>query len=441
MDVNETELLFPDRDKHLQPVVELLNSNFLNELPLELFGIEFQKIVEIIANAPLEVGAFISTLVELARNYALAEEHFYLGALRSYVELHNNYFPELEEAVINFSSQFSFNPHQRDVIKSLEFILTNSFGYEIIYDGLKKYPELKSIRSVFVPHSKRLLLAPSLSSIQIAFQFGKELGFQYLGLKDRSLTSNLIRISSFTEVLNHFKASYFSCALLIERKSFLEDIKSFFAKEKADLTQMRHLLEKYHASPEMLFQRMTNILPKLLGIDKIFFLRFITKPSNGGFKLDTALHFSIRHQPHINSLNEHYCRRWLSITLLQKLAVANNDSYSVLGNQKILFDIQRSIFHNSNVDYLCLTMARTAYPEEDKNVSITLGILIDDNSRKKISFVDDESIETRIVNTTCERCPIQDCQERVAPPIVVEEKKKKKLIEETVALIINKEKE
>jgi len=61
----------------LAPVQELLQSNFLNELPLDLFGIELSKVIEIIANAPLRVGAFISTLVEISRNYALRESHFY----------------------------------------------------------------------------------------------------------------------------------------------------------------------------------------------------------------------------------------------------------------------------------------------------------------------------------------------------------------------------
>ncbi len=436
LQVDVSELLKPEEDKHLKPVAELLNSNFLVELPLHFFGIDLGKIAEIIANAPLEVGAFISTLVELARNYALAEEHFYLGALRSYVELHNNHFPDLELAIDSFYQEFNFNPLQKNSVSHLENILSRQFGYKIIYDGLKKYPELKSIRSLFIPHSKKLLLAPGLTQTQLAFQFGKELGFQYLSLKERSFTSNLIRIRSFVEVLNHFNASYFSCGMLIPKSEFIKDVQIFFSKEVLDLTMLDHLLEKYHASPEMLFQRMTNVLPIALGIDKFFLLRFVSKPSNGKFKLDTALHFSIRHQPHINALNEHYCRRWLSVTLLHKLADKSVSKNSNNTGIITLSSAQRSTFINSNEEYICLTIARNSYPEEDKNVSITIGILIDAVSKSKINFLEDPRIERKIVNTTCERCPLNDCAERAAPPFVVEERNRRKQIEDTVARLL-----
>ncbi|MEL7123790.1 MAG: helix-turn-helix transcriptional regulator, partial [Bacteroidota bacterium] len=79
------ELTSPSLGENLAPVSALVRSNFLNELPLDMFGIELNKVVEIIASAPTRVGAFISTLLEISRNYSLAEEHFYFGALRSYL--------------------------------------------------------------------------------------------------------------------------------------------------------------------------------------------------------------------------------------------------------------------------------------------------------------------------------------------------------------------
>jgi len=45
--------------RHLAPVTQLLQSNFLNELPLELFGIELSKVAEI----------FILQLCALIWNY------------------------------------------------------------------------------------------------------------------------------------------------------------------------------------------------------------------------------------------------------------------------------------------------------------------------------------------------------------------------------------
>lgn len=420
--VNEDELLHPETDKHLQPVVELLNSNFLNELPLDLFEIDLSKVVEIIANAPLKVGAFISTLVELARNYALAEEHFYLGALRAYVELHNNYFEDLENAALEFSRKHGLERSEQIRVNDLENLLKEEFGYTIVNDGLAGIPELKGVRSVFVPKQKKLLLAKGLTNVQKAFQFGKELGFNYLKLKERAYTSNLLRINSFEEVLNHFKASYFACAILINQVSFVADMRSFFNLPRWEPEQLQQLLQKYLASSEMIFQRMTNVLPRFFNLDKLFLLRFVHRPSNGNYKLDTELHFSIRHQPHANALREHYCRRWLSLSLLedlQKMQHENKHNIELVG-------VQRSRFLKSQDEYLCLTVARRAFPDEDKNVSITVGILNDEMLAKTVAFINDNSIPFQVVNTTCERCSLEDCQKRAAPPTEVEERKKRK---------------
>ena len=118
----------------LKPVKELLESNFLNELPLDMFGINLAKVVEIIANSPLKVGAFISTLVEIARNYSFQEENFYFGALRSYLEINNNYFAHLEDAVIAFKKEHNLEgPTVSE--KQLAQILETNYGYNIEPEG------------------------------------------------------------------------------------------------------------------------------------------------------------------------------------------------------------------------------------------------------------------------------------------------------------------
>jgi len=102
LDISFDDLLSMNLKGGLAPVGELLKSNFLNELPLELFGIELNKVIEIIANSPLKVGAFISTLVELSRTYEFKEEGFYFRALRAYQEMHLNYFDDIENEIESF---------------------------------------------------------------------------------------------------------------------------------------------------------------------------------------------------------------------------------------------------------------------------------------------------------------------------------------------------
>lgn len=225
--VGVEELKSHDLGKNLLPVSDLLNSNFLNELPLNLFDIDLAKVVEIIANAPAKVGAFISTLVEISKNYALAEENFYFGALRSYLELHNNYFEGIEQSVDDFVEKYKIPKEKLVPTELLAKLLEKKYGYSIVENGLKDFPDLAEIRSVFLPESKKLLLNGELTEMQKAFQYGKELGFNYLGLEERANTASLLRVNSFEEVLSHFKAGYFSAALLMQRGAFIKDMELF----------------------------------------------------------------------------------------------------------------------------------------------------------------------------------------------------------------------
>ena len=183
--------------KQLAPVGVLLQSNFLNELPLDLFGIELSKVTEIIANAPIRVGAFISTLVEISRSYSLLDAHFFTGAMRAYQEMRYNYFEEIEKAVDDFLKKDKLPINGGTTADTLKFILQKKYKYQVIENGLEGYPELKDIRAVFIPKGKKLLLNENLSSTEKLFQLAKELGFNRLKIKQRGYTSSLLKIDSF----------------------------------------------------------------------------------------------------------------------------------------------------------------------------------------------------------------------------------------------------
>ena len=170
LQVSSNELLSAELESSLAPIGALLKSNFLNELPLDLFGIDLAKVVEIIANAPTRVSAFISTLLEISRNFALKESNFYFGALRSYLQLHHNYFPDLEAAVIHFADENDIDLNQPISCDELRQILTKNYGYEIVDHGLDHYPALQNLRSVYIAQKQRLLLNSQLTETQISFQ-------------------------------------------------------------------------------------------------------------------------------------------------------------------------------------------------------------------------------------------------------------------------------
>ena len=108
-----------------------MHSNFLNELPLDLFGIELNKVVEIVASSPAQVGAFISTLVELSRTFAFKEENFYFHALRAYQELHYNYFEWLEDKIDAFIVRYHVPTKHPVKVGFLKKILITQYLYHV----------------------------------------------------------------------------------------------------------------------------------------------------------------------------------------------------------------------------------------------------------------------------------------------------------------------
>ena len=390
--------------------------------------------VEIIARAPDKVNAFISALLEIARNYSLREENFFFAALRAYQELRMNYFEEIEAAADAFVQKHQIPENGGVPAARLADLLQTEFGYTIDEKGLAKYPELQGVRSVFNPKRRKLLLDDRLSERQKAFQFAKELGFNALGLSERPLASNMFRVQSFEETLNNYKAAYFAVAILVNRHAFVRDVQAFFERPVWDSNCLPELMAKYQASPEVLFQRF-NILSRAFDLPKVFFLRVIHDLEADTFEIDKELHLNRRHQPHASGLNEKYCRRWLSITLLREL---QNAQKGANGPVSLLSGAQRASFVNTGEEYLCLSVAKVGYPTFGRNVSVTIGILLDAQAQQTIRFWNDPAIPQQTVNVTCERCPLTDCQERAAPPTIVRKREGRKKIQDLLKKLTEK---
>ncbi|QDA61096.1 helix-turn-helix domain-containing protein [Hymenobacter jejuensis] len=417
--------------RRLAPISELLQSDLLKEFPLEMFGLDPTRIVELIADAPAKMNAFISTLFEIARNYEMRQENFFLAALRSYQEMCDNYFEELEQDVRTFTVEQNITTTAPFDTTQLERVLVEKYGYKLDRETLGQYTNLGRLRSVYQPKTKCLLLRPGLSGTQQAFVLGREVAFNYLNLKERPYVNANFPIRSFDEVLNNFKASYFAGALLMEEETLVRDLQKFFANKKWAPTQLLDLITKYDVSPEMFMQRVTNLLPRHFGLQSMFFLRFDQATAANDFVLTKELHISRLHNPHGNELHEHYCRRWISLRLIQELR-----QQPATTGPNIALGAQHSRYYGTNNEYLCLTLARARTATEPA-VSVTVGLLCDDALRQKVKFISDPAIPLKVVNETCERCPIPDCEVRSAPPVEIERQERQLELEEAVAALVN----
>jgi len=177
-----------------------------------------------------------------------------------------------------------------------------------------------------------------------------------------------------------------------------------------------------------LFQRF-NVLSKEFNLHKVFFMRFIHDLQADTFEIDKELHLNRRHQPHASGLNERYCRRWPSITLLRELQHLQQKTGDAT---RQIAGVQRAHFLHSQDEYLCVAVAKPAYPTIGRNVSVTLGVLLDDTAKRTIRFWDDPAINRQVVNVTCERCNLEPCAERAAPPTAIRRREERRKMQEVL---------
>lgn len=398
--------------KKLEPIVDLVNSDFFKDFPLELFGMEAQKVIEILSVAPEKLNAFVKSIQQIARNYEMNNEQFYQAALRSYQEINGNYFSEIENKVSQFKDEFGIDtaPTSKD---ELVEILKSYFNISVDFESLGGETILKHVRSHYNSKNKILKINNGLTTAQETFLLGRELAFAYLELKNRPLETPPQTNYSFESLLNNYKASYFSAALIIEEGALIKDVRQLSGLEKWDSNFLPELLKKYNATPEMLMQRLTNLLPRHFNLKNLFFLRFVGRPDKDYYKLSKELHLNKIHSPHTNEINEHYCRRWMALKIMDRVKDKVEKNEDV-----VLSEAQISNYWQTDQEYLVLTLSFPNASKHEYVISISIGFQIDNQLKSNVNFLKDPQVPNLTVHTTCERCNVSDCLERKSPPFV-----------------------
>ncbi|RME49333.1 MAG: XRE family transcriptional regulator [Chloroflexi bacterium] len=410
----------------------VLSSSLLRNFPFELFGLEASDLVDLITRAPAKASALIHTLVEIARQYDMKSEHFLRAALRSYQEIHENYFDEIEEAVDRFIAEHDLAGEFPLSLDRVAGLVRSELGYEIDESLIPQYPHLTRYRSIYVAGDQPVLLVnPALSPAQKKFVLARELGYQFLDLKERAITSAPDTVRSFEQVLNDFLASYFAGALLMPREIIVRDLRELFSLPTWQPKPFLALIDRYDVTPEMLLYRFSELIPEYFDI-KLHFLRF--HDYGDDYQLTKQFNMSRLMIPSGLGLNEHHCRRWLTIGLLKRLAAARAD-----GGPIPVVGAQRSEFLNSGDTFLCIGYARPLTLSPNVGSSVTIGFKYDTDLPKTIRFALDPNIPHVIINETCERCPltVEQCSARAVPPTVLEQQaqdeERQKQLEEVIA--------
>jgi len=434
LDVTYDWLVSLKLSKKLGPLSEILKSNILSELPLDVFGIQPGNLLELISSAPSKLNAFISTLIEISRNYNLTVENFYFSVLRTYQEMHDNYFPEIEQAAEQFREKY-LKDHT-DFLAQLKSYISEKCNYEIDENTLLEHPELANFRSLLRKEKKKkgtLMIDGRLTDQQKIFVLSREVAYHFMQMEERSYTYTWQSVNSFDEILNNFKATYFAGALLLPEQKLVQEFEHFFKQKQWSAKGFMDIMYNNNSSPETFLHRLTSILPQYFDLNRLFFMKVRQMPNQNIAHLTKELHLSGLHHPHGTNNNEHYCRRWLSVNINDALA----DLLERKAYEKPLCNAQISSYEGIPNKYFCISVARPQYPDPDFNCSLTLGFQIDKNFRERVAFWNDKAVQDVTVGQTCERCAIKNCKERVAEPSILLKKEKEAVIKAKLSKLLS----
>lgn len=401
----------------LHPLSGVLKSGVLQAIPLEVFGLTPTGLLEMMAASPERISALFDTFVRIARRFDITIDHLLLAAIRSYVEQNKNYFEDLEAAAEAFRHRHRWERAPAPDLGRLREHLVRQCGYTIDETTLLARPELRGLRAVTVGGDTarpRLLLNPQLGDWQQAFLLARELGYRELGVREALTTSPITKVGSFEQLLNNFRASYFAGALLLDRTLLAADLRTFFSRPRWDGGALVAIKEKYQATPEMFFHRLSQIMPRFLGLEQMYFVRFDHRRGTPEVHIGKELHYQRMHGTHSIGVNEHYCRRWVSLSSLLQLDARMQRR----GGGDLLPGAQRSRFYATGDEYFSISIAHPHTLEPDMLSCVTIGFLVNDALRAAVKFWDDDTLPWQMVGDTCERCAIADCKERATAPLL-----------------------
>ena len=273
-------------DKSIVPLTDFLSSDFFKTFPLETFGMNRGDLFDLMSNRPEKFASLIATFVGLARHYEMEPQEFSKLALRSYRESKEHHFPEVEEMAMEFRKKILNDPNKSFNEESLTDFLKSYFKTSVHTLKANKLPVWPPGDAVVLAGKKeKILFHEDLDRSSRLFFLAKELGQKALGFKRKNFLDLAYDTGTFVERKNDLMNYAFACALLWPRDQFEKNLREFLSERLFSEKKLLSFLGEGPFLPEIFIQRMTQIFPQMLGIKKLFYLRFDTTPKKkaGGF--------------------------------------------------------------------------------------------------------------------------------------------------------------
>ncbi|MDA0874753.1 MAG: helix-turn-helix domain-containing protein [Bacteroidetes bacterium] len=402
-----------------------LESGFFREFPFELFGLQAEDLFSVLTSSPDRAGAMIRTFLEIGEMYDIGVEQFLFAALRAYQKLHNNYFPDIEQAADEVIQGSPRLERPLDAA-SLRRFLETEFRIIVDEERLGSHPTLHSFRSITIPGKRpRLFVNPRLLPEQRAFIFAKEVGNRVLDIPPRVTTSSWIKVESFEQVLDNYRTSYFAGALLLGRQETAAGLRAFFSRPQFEPGAMLELMYRLQATPEMFFYRIGQLAYAEFGLKNHYFMRLNMHSGKQAFDVTKLLNLSGMSLPRGLSANEHYCRKWAGMRLLKDRArqreIAAPDLPARSG-PTVAAQRGRVVPMHEEAFILAMSRTKQLHPEDDS--CVIMGFELDDAFKQAVRFWNDPNIPVEDVGVTCERCPLplDRCSERIVSASILDRK-------------------
>ncbi len=381
-------------DKKLTPISALVKSDILNELPLSFFGLNAHDLLVLLSNAPIQFSAFVDAIIRIGREHDFKVESLYFSVLRSFQEMHNNYFSELETAAKSLRKQLKLDAQLSNLKEKLIGLLETEYQYKINLDGFKNKPKLENLRYLLVPNSSpTLLINKKLSYTQIIFILSREVSFNVLKANKRPQTSSWIATLSFEHVLNNFRSYYMASALLLDERSFTKGLVDFTKKPVFKPEEVVTLIKDTNVSAEVFLLRITNLVPKYFRYSNLFFVRYNHSLNDNTYTLSKALNGAGLTQSATNHFEDKACQRWVALDALaqlQKSQVNNSQNHPICTIHKVNFE-------NCANQYLVISITHPVNPGNNLNCVISVGFLLNKRFLAQTKFAHDTSIKEHTV--------------------------------------------
>ncbi|MEZ7853217.1 MAG: hypothetical protein QMB42_05030, partial [SAR324 cluster bacterium] len=175
---------------------------------------------------------------------------------------------------------------------------------------------------------------------------------------------------------------------MINRFQAKEEVQELFQSESWDGEAILKLLKRHEVTPETFLHRLSQILPGLFNITELHYFRFEHMIGKNDIQLTKELNMPRTLVPSGVRLNEHYCRRWLPVSLLKEL----EEEQTKLKPEKIIIRAQRAQFMESGDEVLFISIGRALRLKEKMNRCVSLGLRVDKALKEKVKFLNDPEI-------------------------------------------------